>query len=140
MIRFWLVLTLVFASRYVALGDDVDLPTAEEFSVPKVVERLARRIEPELAGKPERLPHRVDAAGFAKYLAGKRVRIKSDQKTGDLTIPAGASLKWSSSDDQTVMVELPTGKHVKLPIASCEAHRDTAADIDKIIAKGKQVL
>src|SRR5215212_7880783 len=60
MIRFWLVLTLVFACRYIALGDDVDLPTAEEFSVPKVIERLARRIEPELAGKPERLPHYVD--------------------------------------------------------------------------------
>src|SRR4051812_34626268 len=60
MIRFWLVLTLVFASPYVALGDDFDLPTAEEFSVPKIIERLARRIEPELAGKPERLPHYVD--------------------------------------------------------------------------------
>src|SRR3954451_3097060 len=60
MIRFWLVLSLVLASRYVAFGEDVDLPTAEEFSVPKVVERLARRIEPELAGKPERLPHYVD--------------------------------------------------------------------------------
>lgn len=271
MFRFWLVLSLMFACRCVALGDDVDLPTAEEFSVPKVVEHLARRIEPELAGKPERLPQyvdffrselandsrlcafhvtpelhegdrvelhgytefretraalvkflkvlgfkvddqmeslpaaglgaeifglvkaphsicfnqpngrqrpendcligepvyllreekghllvhsgegylgyvrskdvlRVDAAGFAKYLAGKRVRIKTDQKTGELMIPAGASLKWSSNDNQTVTVELPTGQHVTLPAASCELHRDTAADIEKIIAKGKQVL
>src|SRR5215211_4653940 len=60
MIRFWLVLTFILTSRYAAFGDDLDLPTAEEFSVPKVVERLARRIEPELAGKPERLPHYVD--------------------------------------------------------------------------------
>ena len=60
MIRFWLVLSLVLASRFVAFGDDVNLPTAEEFSVPRVVERLARRVEPELAGKPERLPHYVD--------------------------------------------------------------------------------
>src|SRR3954471_86826 len=60
MIRYWLVLTLMFVSRCIALGDDVDLPTAEEFSVPKVVERLARRIEPELAGKPERLPQYID--------------------------------------------------------------------------------
>src|SRR5258707_7568083 len=60
MIRFGLVLTLLLASRYVAFGDDVDLPTADEFSVPRVVERLARRVEPELAGKPERLPHYVD--------------------------------------------------------------------------------
>src|SRR4051812_2942732 len=271
MIRYLLVLLLMFATRYVALGDDIDLPTAEEFSVPKVVERLARRIEPELAGKPERLPHYVDffrselgndsrlcafhvtpkvfdgdrvelhgytefpetraalvkflkvlgfqvddymeplpaaglgaeifglvqaphsicfdqpngrqrpendcligeplyllreekghllvhsgegylgyvrsedvlcvdSAGFANYLAGKRVRIKSDQKTGDLTIPAGASLKWSTSDDQMVTVELPTGKRLKLPAAACEMHRDTAAEIEKIIAKGRQVL
>jgi cell wall-associated NlpC family hydrolase len=271
MIRFWLVLIMAFASRYVAFCDEVDLPTAEEFSVPKVVERLARRIEPELAGKQERLPHyieffrselgndsrlcafqvtpkvldgdhvelhgytefpetraalvkflkvlgfkvedrmeslpaaglgaeifglikvshsicfdgpngrqrpendcligeplyllreekghllvhsgegylgyvrskdvlRVDAAVFAKYLAGKRVRIKSDQKTVELTIPAGASLKWSSSDDQAVTVELPTGQQLKLPAAACEMHRYTAADIDKVIAKGKQVL
>jgi cell wall-associated NlpC family hydrolase len=271
MIRFGLVLTLLLASRHVAFGDDVDLPTAEEFSVPRVVERLARRVEPELAGKRERLPHyvdffrselandsrlcafhvtakslvgnhvellgytefpetrsalvkflkvlgfkvddqmeslpagglgkeifgllkaphsicfdrpngrqrpendcligeplyvlreehghflvhsgegylgyvrskdvlRVDATGFAKYLSGKRVRIKSDQKVGELTIPAGASLKWNSGDDQTVTVELPTGQHVKLPGASCEMHRDTAADIERIVANGKQVL
>jgi cell wall-associated NlpC family hydrolase len=271
MIRFWLVLTLALASRYVAFGDDVDLPTAEEFSVPRVVERLARRVEPELAGKPERLPHyvdffrselandsrlcafhvtaksldgnhvvllgytefpetrsalvkflkvlrfkvddqmeslpaaglgkeifgllqaphsicfdqptgrqrpendcligeplyllrdehghllvhsgegylgyirskdvlRVDATGFAEYLAGKRVRIKSDQKVGELTIPAGASLKWNSGDDQTVTVELPSGQHAHLQAASCEMHRDMAADIEKIVAKGKQAL
>jgi cell wall-associated NlpC family hydrolase len=271
MIRFWLALTSVLAGSYFASAEDINLPTAEEFSVPKVVERLARRAEPDLAGKPGRLsqyvdffrselgndsrlcafhvtaklgdngrvelrgytefpetratltkfltelgftvddrmetlpaaglgkeifglvkvPHsicfdqpsgrqrpendcligeplyvlreesghllvhsgegylgyirskdvqRVDAAGFAKYLAGKRVRIKSDQKVGDLSIPAGASLKWVSRDGEIVTAELPTGRHVKLPAASCELHRDTAADIDKIIAKGKQVL
>ena len=77
---------------------------------------------------------------FAKYLAGKRVRIKSDQKVGDMTIPAGASLKWVSSDGETVSVELPTRSACELPAASCEMHRDTAADIEKVIAKGKQVL
>ena len=83
---------------------------------------------------------RVDAAGFAKYLDGKRVRIKSDQKIGELTIPAGALLKWISDDGETVTVELPTGQQVKLPAKSCELLRDTAADIEKIVAKGKQVL
>jgi gamma-D-glutamyl-L-lysine dipeptidyl-peptidase len=271
MIRFWFVLSLLLATPCIAFGDDVNLPTVEEFSVPRVIERLARRIEPDLTGKPERLPHyvdffrselgndsrlcafhvtakmvdggivelhgytefpetrkallkflrvlgfkvvdrmeslpavglgneifglvhaphsicfdqpygrqrpendcligeplyvlreengqllvhsgegylghvrskdvlRVDAAGFANYLAGKRVRIKSDQRVGELSIPAGASLKWNRGDDQTVTVELPTGQHVDLSTASCELHRDTAADIDKIIAKGKQVL
>ncbi len=271
MIRFWLVLTMLLSGPCLAHAVDVNLPTAEEFSVPKVVERLARRIEPDLAGKPDRLPQyidflrselgndsrlcafhvtakvaddgrvelygytefpetraalakfltvlgfnvndrmealpvaalgkeifglvkaphticydqpsgrqrpendclvgeplyllreesghllvhsgegylgyvlatdvlRVDAAGFAKYLAGKRVRIKSDQKAGGMTIPAGASLKWVGSDDQTVSVELPTSEHVNLSATSCELLRDNAADIDKVIAKGKQVL
>ncbi len=271
MIRIWLILSLVLVSRYVAFGDDVNLPTAEEFSVPKVVERLARRVEPELAGKAERLSHyvdffrselgndsrlcafhvtakvvdggnvelrghtefpetraalvkflkvlgfkvndrmeplpaaglgkeifglvkaphsicydrpagrqrpendcligeplyllreenghllvhsgegylgyvrgkdvlRVDAATFTEYLAGKRVRIKADQKIGELTIPAGASLKWVTSDGETASVELPTGRQVKLPTASCEMHRDSTSEIEKIVAQGKQVL
>src|SRR5258708_40019652 len=78
MIRFWLVLTLLLASRYVAFGDDVDLPTAEEFSVPKVVERLARRVEPELAGKPERLPHYVD---FFRSELGNDSRLRAFRVT-----------------------------------------------------------
>ena len=271
MSRFWFTLVFVLGTHYVALGEELNLPTAEEFSVPKVVERLARRVEPELAGKAERVPHyveffrselandsrlcafhvaanlvdgnsvellgytefpetraalvkylkvlgfnvddrleslpaaglgkeifglvqvphsicydqpngrqrpendcligeplyvlreenghlfvhsgegylgyvrskdvlRVDAAGFAKYLAGKRVRIKKNQKIGDLLIPASASLKWVSGDGETIAVELPNGQQVKLPAASCDMHRDTAADIEKVVAKGKQVL
>jgi cell wall-associated NlpC family hydrolase len=83
---------------------------------------------------------RVDADGFAMYQTGKRVRIKADQKVGDLTIPAGASLKWISKEGDKVTVELPDGKRVSLPAGSCELHRDTAADIEKVIAKGKQML
>lgn len=271
MFRFLFALVFILSTHYVALGEELNLPTAEEFSVPKVVERLARRVEPKLDGKAERVPHyieffrselandsrlcafhvtanvvdgnrvelrgftefpetraalvkyikvlgfevddrmeslpsaglgkeifglvqvphsicydqpngrqrpendcligeplyllreenghilvhsgegylgyvrskdvlRVDAASFAKYLAGKRVRIKKNQKIGDLLIPASASLKWVSGDGETVAVELPTGQQVKLPAASCEMHRDTAADIEKVVAKGKQVI
>lgn len=271
MFRFWFAFFVVLGTQYVTFGEELNLPTVEEFSVPKVVERLARRVEPELAGKPERVPHyveffrselandsrlcafhvtanvvdgnrvellgytefpetrealakylkvlgfkvddrmeslpaaalgkeifglvqvphsicydqpngrqrpendcligeplyilreenghllvhsgegylgyvrskdvlRVDAAGFAKYLAGKRVRIKKNQKVGNLLIPASASLKWISTDGETVAVELPTGQQVKLPATSCEMHRDTAADIEKVVAKGKQVI
>jgi cell wall-associated NlpC family hydrolase len=271
MFRFWFALVFVLSTHYVALGEDLNLPTAEEFSVPKVVERLARRVEPKLAGKVERVPHyveffrgelandsrlcafhvtanvvdgnrvellgytefaetrealvkylkvlgfkvddrmeslpaaalgkeifglvqvphsicydqpngrqrpendcligeplyilreenghllvhsgegylgyvrskdvlRVDAAGFAKYLAGKRVRIRKNQKIADLLIPASASLKWVSGDGETIAVELPNGQQVQLPAASSEMHRDTAADIEKVVAKGKQVI
>jgi cell wall-associated NlpC family hydrolase len=271
MFRFCLAMVFVVALPYLANCEELNLPTLEEFSVPKVVERLARRVEPDLAGKPERVTHyveffrselandsrlcafhvtarvvdgnevelqgytefpetrealakylnvlgfkvndrmeslpadslgkeifglvqaphsicydqstgkqrpendcligeplyvlreenghllvhsgegylgfvrrkdvlRVDAAGFAKYLAGKRVRIKTNQKIGDLLIPASASLKWISSEGETFAVELPNGQQVKLPAASCEMHHDTAADIEKVVAKGKQVL
>src|SRR5204862_4491914 len=81
MIRFGLVLTLLLARPCVAFGDDVDLPTAEEFSVPRVVERLARRVEPDLAGKPERLAHYVDffrsELGNDSRLCAFRVTAKS---------------------------------------------------------------
>jgi cell wall-associated NlpC family hydrolase len=271
MLRFAIVLSVVLNTSSIVFGAEIDLPTVEEFSVPRVVERLAKKVEPDLVGKPERLPHyvdffrdelandsrlfafhvaakvgdkgrvelqgytefpetraalvkyltvlgfqvddqletlpagnlgkeifglvkashsicydqpkgrqrpendcligeplyilreesghllvhsgegylgyirssdvlRVDADGFAKYQAGKRVRIKSDQKVGELKIPAGASLKLIEQDGDTVVVELPGGKGVALPAEACELHRDTSADIEKVIAKGKQVL
>ncbi len=83
---------------------------------------------------------RVDAAAFTHYLAGKRVRIKSDQHVGAHSIPAGASLKWLSGDSESISVELPTGEQVKLPAAACELHRDTTAEIDKVIASGRQLI
>src|SRR3954468_3370029 len=60
MFRFWFALVVVLGTHYVAFGEELNLPTAEEFSVPKVVERLARRVEPDLAGKRERLTHYVE--------------------------------------------------------------------------------
>jgi cell wall-associated NlpC family hydrolase len=268
---FSLLLVTALAATSFAEADKVDLPTAEEFSVPRVVQRIARRIEPDLAGKPEKLPQyidffrselgndsrlfafnvvanmgddgrveltgytefpetcaslkkylkalgfkvydrmeplpstvlgkeifgfvavphsicydrssgrqrpendcligeplyllreenghllvhsgegylgyirsngvlRVDAATFAKYLSGKRVRLKSDQTADDLTLPAGASLKVIGGDDKTVVAELPTKRQVKLPAASCEIHRDSSADIEKIVAKGRRMI
>src|SRR5262249_48378737 len=60
MIRFAIVLSVILNSSSIAFGAEVNLPTAEEFSVPRVVERLAKKVEPDLVGKPERLPHYVD--------------------------------------------------------------------------------
>ncbi len=271
MFRCGFFLSVILVGQIVAFAEELNLPTIEEFSVPRVVERLARRVEPSLAGKPEQLPHYIDffrtelandsrlcafkvtskvtddgkvvlqgytefpetraslvkylkalgfqvddqletlpSAGlgknifglvtaphsicfdqssgrqrpendcligeplyllreenghllvhcgegylgyvsekdvrrvnpeeFAKYQEGKRVRVKFDQKAGDMTIPAGASLKWVSSDDKAVVVELPTGKQVQLPADSCELHRDTTKDIEQVVAKGKKVL
>ncbi|HEX5470937.1 MAG TPA: C40 family peptidase [Lacipirellulaceae bacterium] len=83
---------------------------------------------------------RVDADGFAQYLAGKRVRIKSDQNVGGFSIPAAASLKCVSSNDKTISAELPGGKQVDLPASSCDLRGDSTAEIDKVIASGRQLI
>jgi gamma-D-glutamyl-L-lysine dipeptidyl-peptidase len=271
MIPRWHILAMVLAMTLMAQGDELNLPTLEEFQTPKVVERLARRIEPDLKGRPDRLPQYVDffrnelgndsrlcafnvvakpgddgrvvltgytefpetraALGkylsvlgfniddrleslpssdlgkqifgivtathsmcfdrpsgrqrpendcllgeplyllreeqghllahsgegylgfirssdvrkvngdeFSKYFAGKRVRIKSDQKLDGLMIPTNASLKWVANDAESMTLELPTGKQVSLPLSACEFHRDREADVEKLIAAGRQFL
>lgn len=60
MVRVSFVLIVVITNQCLALAHEVVLPTAEDFSISKVLERLGRRIEPDLAGKPERLPQYVD--------------------------------------------------------------------------------
>jgi len=267
----WPVLIMVFATPHVAAADEIVLPTEEDFSVPRVIERLARRIEPDMAGKPERLAQyvdffrselgndsrlfafnvtaqratdgkvelrgyvefpetrtalakfltslgfkvedrletlpasalgkeifgfvktahsvcydrpsgrqrpendclvgeplyllreesghllahsgegylgyiptkgvlRVDAATFARYLDGPRVRVKSDQKVAGVSVPAGATLKWVSNDGKTVTAELPDRKQLKLPAAACEQIHEPTAMIDKAIASGRQLI
>src|SRR4051812_8721986 len=59
-LRISLALATVLVSAHVQAADKVVLPTAEDFSVPRIIERLAKRIEPDLAGKPERLPQYID--------------------------------------------------------------------------------
>ena len=83
---------------------------------------------------------RVDAAGFANYLAGKRVRLKSDQQVGEIALPAGASLKLVNSDGKTITAELPTGKRIRLSAVACDVHRDSSADIENIVAKGRTMI
>ena len=60
MVRCLSLLIMVVASPNFARGDEVVLPTEADFSASRVLERLARRIEPGLAGKSERLPQYVD--------------------------------------------------------------------------------
>src|SRR3954447_12945419 len=60
MIRIWLPLFAFTIQPLFALANKGDFPTAADFSISTVIQRLAKRIEPDLAGKPERLPHYVD--------------------------------------------------------------------------------
>ncbi len=271
MLRVWSVFIALTAVSLFARADEVVLPTAEDFSLSKVLERLARRAEPDLKGKSDRLPQyvdffrselgndsrlfafnvtakpsggravelqgfvefpetrtalkkflaalgfkvddkmetlpaaglgkeifgivksshsvcydrpsgkqrpendcligeplyllreenghllahsgegylgyirssdvlRADAASFARYLDGKRVRIKSDQKIGDVLIPAGALLKLVSNDENSIAVELPTSERVKISSKVCEVRREPTSEIDAVVAHGRQLL
>jgi hypothetical protein len=84
---------------------------------------------------------RVDESAYEKYLSGPRVLVTADQHGGEtLAIPAGARLKWVSTDGDTVKAELPTGETVTLPIASCRVCEVPEAKINDIIATAQRLM
>jgi len=84
---------------------------------------------------------RVDEAAFLKYLNGPRVLVITNQKAnGQPAIPAGARLKWISTDGDTVVAALPTGEAVKLPAADCKVCGTPEVEIDDIIATGERLI
>jgi hypothetical protein len=58
--RIALTLFLIIIAVPTIRADDVTQPTAAEFRKQNILERLARRIEPDLAGQPERLQQYID--------------------------------------------------------------------------------
>jgi hypothetical protein len=84
---------------------------------------------------------RVDEAEFARYLYGPTVRILANHEVErGLLLPAGARLKWVSTQDGVVTVQLPTGEPLTIPATTCEVHTVSAADVDQIVASAKQLL
>jgi cell wall-associated NlpC family hydrolase len=84
---------------------------------------------------------RLDEAAYLKYLEGPRVLITAKQTVSDQPlIPAGARLKWISTEGETVTAEMPTGDHVKLPAAACKTLKTPATDIDDIITTGQKLI
>ncbi|HEX4415880.1 MAG TPA: C40 family peptidase [Lacipirellulaceae bacterium] len=83
---------------------------------------------------------RMDEDRFSKYLDGPRVLVAADQKSSKPAIPAGARLKWVSTDGDQVAVELPTGDKVKIAAADCHVNEAPAAKIDEIIETAKKLL
>ena len=84
---------------------------------------------------------RVDGDAFARYTHGPNVRMVSDhQLAGGLTVPAGARLKWISTNGEMVSAELPTGETVELPATACEVRGEPAAELDAIIGNAQQLL
>ena len=85
--------------------------------------------------------HRVNEADFAGYLDGPGVRMIADYKVADgLMIPAGARLKWVSTNGDSVTALLPTGDSVTLPADNCKVHEPPVAQIDAIIENATKLL
>lgn len=83
---------------------------------------------------------RMDEERFGKYLDGPRVLVLADQKTSKPAIPAGARLKWVSTDGDQVTVELPTSEKVQLAATDCRVVEAPAAKIDDIVATAKKLI
>ncbi|MEX0643585.1 MAG: C40 family peptidase [Pirellulales bacterium] len=84
---------------------------------------------------------RMDEPAYLKYLAGPRVLITANQTaSGQPSIPAGARLKWISTDRDTVTAELPNGETVKLPAADCKVCGSPVVEIDEIIATAERLI
>ncbi len=83
---------------------------------------------------------RMDEEAYGKYLEGPRVLVTSDQELRKTKIPAGARLKWVSSKDDKVTVELPSGPKIELPAAICRVCETPAKKIDDIIATAKKLI
>jgi hypothetical protein len=84
---------------------------------------------------------RVNESDFVKYLEGPRVRVTANvEATDDLTLPAGALLKWVSDGDDGVVVQLPTGEQVTVPHKKCEVYFAPIEKIDEAIANSMQLV
>jgi cell wall-associated NlpC family hydrolase len=84
---------------------------------------------------------RVSDADFASYLADPRVRVTVDHTSDQgLLIPAGARLKWVSTDKESATAELPTGESVTLPATKCQIASLPAARLERIIADGQRLI
>jgi len=84
---------------------------------------------------------RVDAPRFIQYLDGPSVRVVTDHSVKEgLEVPLGARLKWISTSDRYVTIELPTGELVALPKNVCDVCQQPEAILDVVIENAKQML
>ncbi len=82
----------------------------------------------------------VDEAGFAEYLKGPRVCVRSDQKIDGASLPAGSRLKWVSTDGDKVVGALPNGQKVTLPAAEVDLRDSPTDKIDVVCTSARQLL
>ncbi len=102
---------------------------------------LAHSGEGYLAYVPSSDVMRAEEVDFSNYISGPRVLVTANQaESGHPAIPAGARLKWISTDGDTVTAALPAGETVKLPAASCKVCGTPEVEIDEIIATGKRLI
>lgn len=84
---------------------------------------------------------RVDEQGFARYLDGPRVSIRTDHQLGDVTmLPAGARLKFVRKDGDTITAETPAGEEISIPASVCDVRDAPESRIDAVCAAARQLL
>jgi cell wall-associated NlpC family hydrolase len=83
---------------------------------------------------------RMDEKQFEAYLEGPRVAVLKNQNNSEPKIPAGARLKWISTDGDQIAAELPNGNKVELPTAECRVAEAPAAKIDDIISTAQTLI
>jgi cell wall-associated NlpC family hydrolase len=83
---------------------------------------------------------RVEEAAFATYLEGPRVCIRTDQKIGDLTLPAGSRLKWIRNESDDFIAQTPAGHEVTVSNAYADLHDSPKQRINLVCKNARQLL
>jgi hypothetical protein len=83
---------------------------------------------------------RVDEKGFADYLKGPRVCLRSNQQVDEVALPAGSRLKFVKEEGDKIVGQLPTGESVTLSKAVCDLRDTPSEKIEIICAGAKQLL
>ncbi len=85
--------------------------------------------------------HRCSASAFDRYPTDSSVRVTSQYKLASgLVLPAGAILKQIPGEKGSVRCALPSGEVVDIPEKICTPVEINAAEIDRAINCGRELL
>lgn len=102
---------------------------------------LAHSHEGYLGYIPSKDVLRLDETAYVEFLAGPRVLVTKDQKQLEETaIPAGARLKFVSSNGDAVKAALPTGDTVNIATSDCRVLEMPEKKIDTIVATAQSLI
>lgn len=90
--------------------------------------------------------HRVDGKEFAKYMAGDRLRVtanvepKNVHAHNGILIPAGARLKYLSTENHPIAQVPGLDQNVTIPEPHCKIEAKPTEKIDAIVENSKQLI